>query len=134
MAQSLPYAVSCKGGLNTNVNQFELIRTPGSASVLENFEVDIDGGYRRINGFEPFGGSNATTPNGNNAITGLFVYADGVIASSGTHIYFTLDGITWLQINKGSVAGGGDDYTAFTGRSAVARTTQAECRIQRMVR
>ena len=129
MAQSLPYAVSCKGGLNTNVNQFELIRTPGSASVLENFEVDIDGGYRRINGFVPFGGSNATTPNGNNAITGLFVYADGVIASSGTHIYFTLDGITWLQINKGSVAGGGDDYTAFTGRSAVARTTQGECSV-----
>ena len=129
MAQSLPYALSCKGGLNTNVNQFEIIKTPGSATVLENFEVDTDGGYRRINGFAPYGGSSATSPNSNNAITGLFVYADGVIAASGTNIYFTLDGITWLQINKASVDASGDNYTAFTGRSVAARTSQGECTI-----
>jgi len=127
MAQSQPYGVSCKGGLNTNLNQFEMLAQPGVATALENFEVDSDGGYRRINGFAAFGGSNAAKPNSSNPILGLFVYADGLVACSGTNIYFTLDGITWLQINMGSVAAGGDNHTAFTGRSAVARTNQAQC-------
>ena len=127
MAQSLPYAVSCKGGLNKNLNQFEMLAHPGIAATLENFEVDTDGGYRRINGFAPYGGDDATRPNSANAIIGLFVYADGVIACSGTNIYFTLDGVTWLQINKASVDASGDNYTAFTGRSAAARTSQGQC-------
>ncbi len=127
MPQSLPFGVSCKGGLNTNLNQFEMLSNPGLATKLENFEVDSDGGYRRINGFEPFGGSDATRPNSTNAILGLFVYADGLIACSGTNIYFTLDGETWLQINRDSVAGGGDDYSTFTGRSTLARTNQNQC-------
>ena len=127
MGQSQPYGVSCKGGLNTNLNQFEMLAQPGVATTLENFEVDSDGGYRRVNGFEPFGGDDATRPNSANAILGLFIYADGLIACSGTNVYFTLDGVTWLQINKASVAAGGDDYTAFTGRSVLARTTQSQC-------
>ena len=127
MAQSMPYGVSCKGGLNKNLNQFEMLAQPGVATTLENFEVDSDGGYRRINGFSAFGGGSATRPNSSNAIIGLFVYADGLVACSGTNVYFTLDGITWLQINKGSVSGNGDNHTAFTGRDAVARTSQGQC-------
>ena len=126
MAQSLPYAVSCKGGLNTNLNQFEMLAHPGIATVLENFEVDTDGGYRRINGFAPFGGDNAARPNSTNAIIGLFVYADGLIACSGTNIYFTLDGVTWLQINRSSVDAGGDNYSTFTGRGTLTRTSQGQ--------
>jgi len=124
MAGSQPFGLSCKGGLNTNLNQFEMLAQPGLATDLENFEVDADGGYRRINGFTRFGNSN---PNGTNPILGLFVYADGLIATSGTNIYFTLDGSTWLQINKASVAGSGDDYSTFNGRSTLARTTQGQC-------
>ena len=48
MAQSLPYAVSCKGGLNTNLNQFEILTVAGSATVLENFEVDTDASKNQI--------------------------------------------------------------------------------------
>ena len=127
MAQSMPYGVSCKGGLNTNLNQFEMLAQPGVATSLENFEVDSDGGYRRINGFAPFGGDDAARPNSTNPILGLFVYADGLIACSGTNVYFTLDGETWLQINRASVAGGGDNYSTFTGRSVAARTSQGQC-------
>ena len=101
-----------------------MLAQPGLATDLENFEVDADGGYRRINGFTRFGNSNT---NGTNPILGLFVYADGLIATSGTNIYFTLDGSTWLQINKASVAGSGDDYSTFNGRSTLARTTQGQC-------
>ena len=123
----MPYGVSCKGGLNTNLNQFEMLAQPGVATSLENFEVDSDGGYRRINGFAPFGGDDAARPNSTNSILGLFVYADGLIACSGTNVYFTLDGETWLQINRASVAGGGDNYSTFTGRSVAARTSQDQC-------
>ena len=57
MSRSQPFGLSCKGGLNTNLNQFEMLAQPGLATDLENFEVDADGGYRRINGFTRFGNS-----------------------------------------------------------------------------
>ena len=47
---SQAFGFSCKGGLNTNLNQFELLTTPGAATELKNFEVDSDGGYRRVSG------------------------------------------------------------------------------------
>ena len=126
MAASQPYALACEGGLDKSSSSFELLRRPGAATRLRNFEVDIAGGYRRVNGFSAFGGGGVANPSTDNDILGLHVYADGLIACSSTNIFFTLDGITWLQINKDSVAGGGDNYTAFTGRSALARTSQGK--------
>ena len=121
---SQPYALAGEGGLDKASSSFELLRRPGSATRLRNFEVDVAGGYRRINGFSVFGGSSVAKPNSDNQILGLHVYADGVIACSGTNIYFSLDGTSWLQINRDSVAGGGDNYSTFTGRSALARTSE----------
>jgi hypothetical protein len=126
MAATQPYALACEGGLDKASSSFELLRRPGAATRLRNFEVDVAGGYRRVNGFSAFGGSSAANPSTDNDILGLHVYADGVIACASTNIYFTLDGITWLQINRASVDTGGDDYTAFTGRSAAARTSQGK--------
>ena len=124
MAQSQPFAVACQGGLNKVSSQFELFRTPGEALRLQNFEVSTTGGYRRINGYSQFG--DGTRPNSSNPILGLHVYADGVIACSGTNIYFSQDGDSWLQINMASVDAGGDNYSTFTGRSAAARTSQGQ--------
>ena len=122
---SQPYALACEGGLDKSSSSFELLRRPGSATRLRNFEVDVAGGYRRINGFSAFGGGSAANPSTDNDILGLHVYADGVIACSSTNIYFSLDGTSWLQINRDSVAGGGDNYSTFTGRSALTRTSQS---------
>ena len=55
MAASQPFGISCKGGLNTNLNQLEMLAQPGLATKLINFEVDPDGGYRRVNGYTAFG-------------------------------------------------------------------------------
>ena len=44
---SQPFGVSCRGGLNTNLNQLEMLRQPGLATRLRNFEVDPDGGWDR---------------------------------------------------------------------------------------
>ena len=85
---SQPFALSCRGGLNVNLNQLEIMRQPGSATELLNFEVDPDGGYRRINGFTQFGGGSTAKPNSANSILGMFVYADGLIVCSGTGIFF----------------------------------------------
>jgi len=124
MAQSQPFALACQGGLNKIASQLELLRTPGEATRLQNFEVSTKGGYRRINGYSQLG--DGTRPNSTNAILGLQVYADGVIACSGTNIYFSQDGDSWLQINKASVSGSGDNYSTFGGRSAAARTSQGQ--------
>ena len=121
---SQPYALACEGGLDKSSSSFELLRRPGAATRLRNFEVDIAGGYRRVNGYTALGGASAANPSSDNDILGLHVYADGVIACTSTNIYFSQDGESWLQINMGSVAGGGDNYSAFTGRSAAARTSQ----------
>ena len=122
MADSQPFGLSCRGGLNTNLNQLEMLGQTGLATKLRNFEVDPDGGYRRISGFSQFG--DGTRPNTDNDVYGLHVYADGVIACVGTNIYFSQDGDSWLQINKDSVASGGDNYSTFGGRSTLARTSQ----------
>ena len=124
MAASQPFGVSCKGGLNTNLNQLEMLGQPGLATKLTNFEVDPDGGYRRINGYTAFG---STRPNSANPILGINVYADGVIVCSGDGIFFSVDGNSWLQINRAGVHSSGDNYTTFTSRSLDARTSQEQC-------
>ena len=45
---SQPFALACQGGLNKVASQFELLRSPGEATSLRNFEVSTNGGYRRI--------------------------------------------------------------------------------------
>ena len=128
MAASQPYTVACDGGLVKSANSIDLLRTPGVARELRNFEVSTEGGYRRINGFAKYGGGSAVQPTGGTAtILGVFPYADGVIVTAGTNIYFSNTGISWLQINRSSVAVGGDNYTTFTGRSTLARTGQSQC-------
>ena len=129
MARSQPFTVACAGGLNTSSNSIDLLRTPGVATVLQNFESSTAGGYRRINGFTKYkvGDVTATQPTGGTTnILGVFPYADGVIVTAGTNIYFSNDGATWIEINKLS-AGGGDNYSTFTGKSVTARTGQGQC-------
>ena len=127
MARGQPYTVACEGGLVTASNQIDLLRSPGVATALQNFEVSVEGGYRRINGYTKFGGSSATRPTGGEArILGVVPYGDGVIACASTSIYFTLDGITWIEINRSSVSSSGDNYSTFTGRSVLTRTNQGQ--------
>ena len=128
MAKSQPFTVACNGGLIKSVNSIDLLKTPGAAKILENFEVSVEGGYRRINGYAKFGTTSATKPTGSTTnILGVFPYADGVVACAATGIYFSQDGITWVEITRSSVDANGDNYTAFTGRSTLTRTNQGQC-------
>ena len=128
MAISQPYTVAVNGGLVESSNVIDLLKTPGVAKDLRNFEVSTEGGYRRINGYQKFGTTSATQPTGGTTnILGVFPYADGVIATAGTGIFFTNDGITWVNIGRSSVSSSGDNYSTFTGRSTLTRTSQGQC-------
>jgi len=50
--QVQPFSFNCEGGLVLNKSTF--IMQPGQALELTNFEPDVEGGYRRINGFSPY--------------------------------------------------------------------------------
>ena len=126
MAASQPFGFSCKGGLNTNLSQLELLQQPGAATELINFEVDPDGGYRRINGFTT---AVVSKPNNNNTILGLMAYAGGLIVCSGTGIFWTIDFASWVQINKGVIANGEKNYDDFAAQTPAARTSQGRCSI-----
>ena len=130
MASSQPYTVACNGGLVKSVNSIDLLKTPGVAKKLQNFEVATEGGYRRINGYTKYkvGEVTATQPTGGtDTILGVFPYADGVIVCVSDDIYFSNDGATWLQINRQGVSSSGDTHTEFTARSIVNRTNQGQC-------
>ena len=64
MARAQPFTVACNGGLVKSANSIDLLRTPGVARELRNFEVSTEGGYRRINGFAKYGGGSAAKPTG----------------------------------------------------------------------
>ena len=125
MAAGQPFSVALVGGLNKSTNSSALLKTPGVATKLRNFEVSDEGTYRRINGFTLFGD---TLPNSTADIEGLVVYADGAIAVAGNDVFFSQDGESaWLQLNKESVASGGDNYSTFTGRGELSLTNVDQC-------
>ena len=125
MPAAQPFSVALVGGLVKSTNSSALLKTPGVATKLRNFEVSDEGTYRRINGFSLFGD---TLPNSSEDIEGLVVYADGLIAVAGNDVFFSQDGeSTWLQLNKESVASGGDNYSAFTGRGELSLTGVDQC-------
>ena len=128
MATSQPYTVAVNGGLVKSSNVIDLLKTPGVAKDLRNFEVSTEGGYRRINGYQKFGTTNATRPTGSATnILGTFTYADGVIVTASTGIFFSNDGQNWLNIGRASVDASGDNYSTFGGRSTLTRTGQGQC-------
>jgi len=113
-------SITVAGGLDLVSSAHALFRTPGAATILQNFESATTGGYRRINGFTKWGGASATIPTGlsTDDITGIVPYADGVIACQANNIYWSLDGISWTQINK-------DTYQSITGTVAVTASSAA---------
>jgi len=49
------YPIEFRGGLVTNLSPLQQgLNAPGSATILRNFEPSIEGGYRRINGYDKY--------------------------------------------------------------------------------
>jgi hypothetical protein len=82
-----PFVVSCAGGLTLNKDVFSM--APGEALILQNFEPDIRGGYRRVNGtalyntnIVPEGSSNTNT-----IVDCSIVFNGQIIVARGGDIY-----------------------------------------------
>lgn len=96
-----PFVVRLGGGLVLDKDTFSI--PPGAALQLQNFEPDINGGYRRINGFEKYdtnqvGGSTGT-------VLGVHIYKDQVIAAKGTSV-FKSTGSGYTSIDTGRTSAG----------------------------
>src|SRR6056300_1311960 len=108
-------SITVQGGLDLISSSHALFRTPGAATVLQNFESSTTGGYRRISGYQKLGTTSAVIPSGLNTdvIHGIKGYADGVVVAQGTNLYFSTTGTSYVQINK-------DTFTAGTGTVSIS--------------
>jgi hypothetical protein len=124
MTASIATYAPCVGGLILNSDKFTLLGRPGVAIKLVNYEVSLNGGYRRINGFSKFGAESASQPSGgSDSILGVFPYALGVVVCVSTNVFYSEDGVTWTQINKDTTHSGsviGD----LSGLSTLSRAGQ----------
>ena len=100
-SQTVPSAFTCEGGLVLNKSTFMM--QPGEALELENFEPDITGGYRRINGYSKY--VTAVVPQTASATEKVLMVAtfgSVVLASRGTSIYSaTPGGSSWTSRDSG---------------------------------
>jgi hypothetical protein len=103
-----PFVVRLGGGLVLDKDTFSI--PPGAALQLQNFEPDINGGYRRINGFEKYdtaqiGGSTGT-------VLGVHIYKDQVIAAKDTSVFKTT-GSGYTSIDTGRTSAGRYTFANF---------------------
>lgn len=107
------FRIEFKGGLITNLSPLQqAINAPGSARILRNYEPSIDGGYKRIQGYEKFD-SAIIAPYGNPVVNGasqsgtsLSLRAIHTTPAVGDTL--TIDGVSGTY----TVASGGVSYTA----------------------
>ena len=86
LSQAQPAAFNCEGGLVLNRSTF--LMQPGEALELENFEPDIEGGYRRINGFRKYVNQQVPqTSVSSEKILMVANFADKVVAARGEKIF-----------------------------------------------
>ena len=99
------YPVEFKGGLVSNLSPLQQgIQEPGSARVLRNYEPSVDGGYRRILGFEKF--DTEVVP----------YYGAAVVQGSGqTGTTLVLAGVTAEPVAGSTVTIGANTYTIAAG-------------------
>ena len=152
LSQTQPFSFSCQGGLVLNQPTFNM--QPGQALELENFEPDIDGGYRRIDGFKKF--VNHIVPQTSSSSEEVLMvvnFANKIVAARGQKIFssastelataiasdttmsgsgtITVDSTTGfsssgtLQINSEIFTYTGVTSTTFTGLTRATSSTSA---------
>lgn len=96
-----PFIVSCAGGLVLNKDVFSM--APGEALVLQNFEPDIAGGYRRIDGTALYNTTIVTqgTSNASLTIDCSIIFNGQIIAARGGSIFRGTTSGTWTSIASG---------------------------------
>jgi len=113
LSQVQPTAFNCQGGLVLNRSTFMM--QPGEALELQNFEPDIEGGYRRINGFSKY--VNAVVPQTSSAsekVLMVATFGDLVVAARGEKIFSaTAGGSSWTERDTGRTSAGTYAFERF---------------------
>lgn len=109
------YPVEFRGGLVTSLSPLQQgIQEPGSARVLRNYEPSVDGGYRRILGFQKF--DNAIVP----------YYGAAVVQGGGqTGTTLVLAGVTSAPVAGTTITIGANTYTIANGGVSYNSTLQS---------
>jgi len=94
-----PVTVSLGGGLILDQDDFSI--APGAAIELQNFEPSINGGYRRLSGTTKW---DTNQVNGDNAVLGVKIFNNGVVAAAGNLVRFSTDS-GWSTIGTRTSAG-----------------------------
>lgn len=111
------FPIEFKGGLISNLSALQQgANAVGSATLLQNFEVNKQGGYSKINGYEKF--SDTTVP-GSGVVLGLKVISSGRVvvarknASNFTQYYYGT-GTSWTSMATSAATNGGKArHTSF---------------------
>ena len=114
-------SITVQGGLDLVSSSHALFRTPGAATVLQNFESSTTGGYRRISGYTKWGGASGVIPSGTSTDTihGITNYADGVVVAQSDDLYFSTTGTSYVQINKDTFTAGPGTVSISSGSATV---------------
>jgi hypothetical protein len=118
------YPIEFKGGLITNLSPLQLgINAPGSARILKNYEPSVEGGYRRIEGYEKYDtafiptlGSGLVQGSGQ---TGTTLIVANLCTTPIEGDQFTIAGVTGTY----TIATGGVTYSNTTKRATLTLTT-----------
>ena len=113
LSQTSPAAFNCQGGLVLNRSTF--LMQPGEALELQNFEPDIEGGYRRINGFSKY--VSAVVPQtsaSTEKVLMVATFGDFVVAARGEKIFSaTAGGSSWTERDTGRTSAGTYDFERY---------------------
>lgn len=96
-----PYVVTTSGGLVLDRDVYTM--PVGAASILQNFEPSVQGGYRRLSGTTKY--TSSQVGGSSNTILGVAIFNNGVVAAQSTNVYFGT-GSTWSSIDSGRTSAG----------------------------
>ena len=121
------FPVEFRGGLVTNLSPLQQgINAPGSATILRNFEPSIEGGYRRVNGFDKYD-STIVPPYGLPVVHGASQSGTTLIIAN---IHKTPEAGDTLTITGVSgtytIASGGVSFDATNNRATLTLTTSLD--------
>ena len=110
-SQIQPFSFNCEGGLVLNKSTF--IMEPGQALELTNFEPDVEGGYRRINGYNPYIIQQLpVTALSSEATLMSALFHDYVVAARGEKIYSSASTTLTLKITSSETMSGSGTINA----------------------
>ena len=118
------YPLEFQGGLITNLSPLQHgLKAPGSARTLRNFEPSVEGGYRRIEGFNKYD-SNIVPPYGSPVVhgasqTGTSLVIGNIHKTPEDGDTLTIAGVSGTYI----IATGGVSYDATNNRATLTLTT-----------